>query len=47
MTVELLSRSTGQTRRRRGESAERLLQRVTHLYCAEKGIHSIVRNIIY
>lgn len=42
MTVELLSRCTGHARRKRGESPERLLQRVTHLYCTEKGIQSIV-----
>jgi protein phosphatase 1 regulatory subunit 42 len=41
MTVELLCRCTGQTRRKRGESEERLLQRVTHLYCSDKGVHSI------
>jgi len=46
MTVELLCRCTSHTKRRRDETQLQFLGRVTHLYCAEKGIEEIVRNYI-
>ena len=42
MTVDLLCRCTGQTRRKREETKEQFLGRVTHLYCAEKEIRRVV-----
>ena len=47
MTVEMVGRCTGHTRRKRGESTESLLQRVTHLYCSERGISRIVSKFVY
>ena len=47
LTIDLLARSTGNaTKRRRDESQEVFLARVTHLYCADKGIETIVSIII-
>lgn len=43
MTTELLCRCTSHTKRRKDETIEQFLTRVTHLYCAEKGIEEIVR----
>ena len=42
MTVDLLCKCTGQTRRKRDETKEQFLGRVTHLYCAEKEIRRVV-----
>lgn len=43
LTVDLLCRCTGHaTKRRRDEKQERFLAKLTHLYCSEKGIESIV-----
>lgn len=42
MTAELLVKSTGQAKRKRDESLEQFLRRITHLYCSEKGIEVIV-----
>lgn len=42
MTVDLLCKCTGQTRRKREETKEQFLGRVTHLYCAEKEIRRVV-----
>lgn len=44
MTTELLCRCTSHTKRRKDETTEQFLARVTHLYCAEKGIEEIVRT---
>ena len=41
MTVDLLCKCTGQTRRKRDETKEQFLGRVTHLYCAEKEIRRV------
>lgn len=45
MTVDLLCKCTGQTRRKREETKEQFLRRVTHLYCAEKDIRRVVSGI--
>lgn len=37
----MLCRCTGQTRRRKDESQDQFLKRITHLFCAEKGIQKI------
>ena len=42
MTLDLLIKCTGQAKRKREESQEQYLRRITHLYCAEKGIEKIV-----
>ena len=49
LSVELLCRCTGHAnKRRKDESQEQFLARVTHLYCSEKNIEYIVSiYIIY
>lgn len=42
MTRELLAKCTGHAKRKRDEDLEHFLRRITHLYCAEKGIERIV-----
>lgn len=42
ITTDMLCRCTGQAKRRKEESQEQFLKRVTHLFCAEKGIQAIV-----
>ena len=42
MTVDLLLKCTGQAKRKRDETREQFLRRITHLYCSEKGIEAIV-----
>ena len=47
LSVELLARCCcGQAKRRREESLEAFLARVTHLYCAERGLEDMVRVIV-
>lgn len=46
MTPELLCKCTGQAKRKKDETAEQFLRRITHLYCAEKGIETIVRAFL-
>ena len=41
ITTDMLCRCTGQAKRRKEESQEQFLKRVTHLFCAEKGIQAI------
>ena len=42
MTTDLLVKCTGQAKRKRDESLDQFLRRITHLYCSEKGIETIV-----
>lgn len=43
LTVDLLARCTGHaTKRRKDETQEQFLAKITHLYCSEKGLESIV-----
>lgn len=42
MTADLLVKCTGQAKRKRDETQEQFLKRITHLYCSEKGIENIV-----
>lgn len=42
MTTDLLVKCTGQAKRKRDESLEQFLRRITHLYCSERGIETIV-----
>ena len=42
MTTDLLVKCTGQAKRKRDESQEQFLRRITHLYCSERGIEAIV-----
>jgi len=44
ITAELLSKCTGQAKKKREESLDQYLKRITHLYCAEKGIEKIVSD---
>ena len=45
LTVDLLCRCTGHaSKRRRDETQEQFVARVTHLYCSEKGVEDIVNN---
>ncbi len=44
MTASLLARCTGYAKRKRDESPEQFLRRITHLYCSEKGIDKIVSS---
>lgn len=45
MSIELLSKCTGQAKRKRDESLEQFLRRITHLYCSEKAIETIVSQL--
>ena len=43
LSVDLLARSAGHAaKRRRDETEELFLARITHLFCADKGIETIV-----
>ena len=45
LTVDLLARCTGHaTKRRKDETQEQFLAKVTHLYCSEKGLEIIVSD---
>ena len=46
ITLELLSRSVNQAKRRKDESPQQYLRRVTHIHLADKGIEQIVRRSI-
>ena len=46
MTVDLLCRCTGHARRKREEGPEQFLRRITHLYCSEKAIETIVSSAL-
>ncbi len=45
MTTDLLLKCTGQAKKKKEESREQYLKRITHLYCAEKGIDKIVSQL--
>lgn len=47
MTADLLVKCTGQAKRKRDETQDQFLRRITHLYCSEKGIEAIVSAISY
>lgn len=40
--TDLLTKCTGQAKRKRDEDQGHFLRRITHLYCGEKGIERIV-----
>lgn len=42
MTADLLVKCRGQAKRKRHETQDQFLRRITHLYCSEKGIEAIV-----
>lgn len=44
MTEDLLVKCTGQAKKKRDESKEQFLRRITHLYCSERGIEAIVSS---
>ncbi len=46
MIADLLARCTGQAKRKRCETQEQYLRRITHLYCSEKGIETVVSKLV-
>ena len=45
ITPDLLSKCTGQAKKKKEESLDQYLRRITHLYCSEKGIEKIVSGV--